>query len=211
MLVVYPEITTKKMTNFWEDAFKAKQEMWGFEPARSAVLTADLFVQNNIKSVLIPGIGYGRNAQIFRAKGMSVTGIEISQTAIDLAHKNVGTDLQIYRGSVTEMPFDNQVYQGIFCYGLIYLLDQAERTKLIQDCYNQLMQNGLMVFTVITKNASTYGQGTPIGKDRFEQFGGAKLFFYDRETIAEAFGDYGLFEVAEVEENYPFYVIVCRK
>ena len=27
------------MTEFWEEAFKDKQEMWGLEPAKSTVLT----------------------------------------------------------------------------------------------------------------------------------------------------------------------------
>lgn len=199
------------MTEFWEEAFKDKQEMWGFEPAKSTVLTKDFFVEQKIKNVLIPGIGYGRNAQIFMDNGMTVTGIEISQTAIDLARKHFGNDLTIYHGTVSEMPFDDNLYDGIFCYGLIYLLDNKERKKLIQDCFNQLTENGFMIFTTITKNAQTYGQGTLISKDRFEMFGGVKIFFYDKETIDEEFGDAGLFEVTEVTENYPFYLIKCRK
>ncbi|MGE5943694.1 MAG: hypothetical protein ACM31G_05070 [Flavobacteriales bacterium] len=51
------------MTEFWEEAFKEKKEMWGLEPAKSAILTKDFFVAHQIKNVLIPGIGYGRNAQ----------------------------------------------------------------------------------------------------------------------------------------------------
>lgn len=145
------------MTEFWEQAFKDNQEMWGLEPAKSTILTKDFFVKHKVKSVLIPGIGYGRNAQIFIDNGISVTGIEISQTAIDMARKHFGGQLKIYHGSVTEMPFDNKVFDGVFCYGLIYLLDKDERVKLIQDCFDQLSENGFMVFTAITKNAKTYG------------------------------------------------------
>lgn len=65
------------MAEFWEDNFIEKQEMWGLEPSKSAVLTKDYFVENSVKNVLIPGIGYGRNAQIFRQNGIVVTGIEI--------------------------------------------------------------------------------------------------------------------------------------
>lgn len=199
------------MTEFWEDAFMDKQEMWGLNPAKSAVITNDFFVEQQVKSVLVPGIGYGRNAQIFRDNGMSVTGIEISETAIDLAQKHFGNEMKIYHGSVTEMPFDDRQYEGIFCYGLIYLLDRDERAKLIQDCFNQLTENGYMVFTVITKQAVTYGQGTNIGKDRFEMFGGVRIFFYDHCTIAAEFGQFGLFEIKEVTENYPFYLIKCKR
>lgn len=199
------------MTEFWEAAFRDKKEMWGLEPAKSTVLTNDFFISNNVKNVLIPGIGYGRNAQAFRDNGMTVTGIEISETAIEIAKKHFGNDLTIYCGSVTEMPFDNREYDGIYCYALIHLLDKNERAKLIQDCYNQLAEGGFMVFTTITKEAQTYGQGTSIGKDRFEMFGGVKMFFYDREAIEEEFGKTGLFEISEVYESYPFYLIKCKK
>jgi len=58
-----------------------------------------------------------------------------------------------------------------------------ERNKLIQDCFNQLKENGVMVFTTITKAAQTYGQGTLIDKDRFEMFGGMKIFFYEKKLL----------------------------
>ncbi|MCK0162097.1 class I SAM-dependent methyltransferase [Allomuricauda sp. F6463D] len=199
------------MAEFWEEAFKDKKEMWGSSPAKSTILTNDFFVEKNIQNILIPGIGYGRNAKIFRDNGISVTGIEISQTAIDLAHEHFGNDVIIHHGSVTEMPFDNKLFDGIFCYGLIYLLDQEERKKLIQDCFNQLSENGHMVFTAITKDAQTFGQGTQISTDRYEMFGGVKIFFYDKETIEKEFGRFGLFEITEVIEDYPFYLIKCTK
>jgi cyclopropane fatty-acyl-phospholipid synthase-like methyltransferase len=199
------------MTEFWEQAFKDKQEMWGLEPAQSTILTKDFFVEHKVKNVLIPGIGYGRNAQIFMENGMTVTGIEISQTAIDLAKKHFGNELKIHHGSVTDMPFDDKLYDAIFCYGLIYLLGKDERAKFIQDCFNQLTKDGVMVFTAITKDAQIYGQGTQLSKDRFEMFGGVKIFFYDEQSIAEEFGNTGLFEITKVTENYPFYLIKCEK
>lgn len=91
--------------------------------------------------------------------------------------------MNIYNGSVTEMPFDNKLFDGIFCYGLIYLLDKAERNKLIHACFNQLTDNGYMIFTAVTKGAPTYGQGTLISKDRFEMFGGVKIFCSCRLTL----------------------------
>ncbi|OON68883.1 class I SAM-dependent methyltransferase [Hymenobacter sp. CRA2] len=196
---------------FWESAFSVKQEMWGFVPAKSAVLTKDFFVQQAVQQVLIPGIGYGRNAQIFQDAGMTVTGIEISQTAIDLARKHYGAGMTIYHGSVTDMPFDTRRYDGIFCYALIHLLDSAERAKLIQDCYHQLAENGHMVFTVISKEAATYGQGKFLSKDRYDLFGGVNMFFYDRESIRAEFGEAGLIDIAEVDENYPFFLVKCQK
>lgn len=196
---------------FWESAFTEKQEMWGFEPSKSAVLTKDLFVERSVKNILVPGIGYGRNAQIFIDNRIAVTGIDISKTAIEMAAKHYSTAMIIHHGSVTDMPFDDNKYDGIFCYALIHLLDSIERMKLIRDCYNQLSENGYMVFTVISKEAQTYGQGKFISKDRYEMFGGVKMFFYDKETIHAEFDKAGLFEITEIIENYPCYLIKCRK
>ena len=196
---------------FWETNFSDKKEMWGLEPAHSAVLTKDFFLKQAVKNVLIPGIGYGRNAQLFKDNGMEVTGIEISKTAIELARKHYGAEINIYHGSVTNMPFDNRKYDGIFCYALIHLLDATERQKLINDCFNQLTDYGFMVFTAISKDAHTYGQGKLISKDRYEIFDGVNMFFYDRDSIQAEFGSAGLIEITEIEENYPFFLITCKK
>jgi hypothetical protein len=56
------------MTEFWEAAFHRMQLLWGLEPTHSALLAADRFANAEAKSVLIPGIRYGRNAKPFRSR-----------------------------------------------------------------------------------------------------------------------------------------------
>jgi len=139
------------MTEFWESSFIEKQTMWGFEPSDSVIFTKDFFLEKKIKDILIPGIGYGRNAKVFIENGINVTGIEISKTAIELARKSGLDDISIYHGSVTDMPFESKLYDGIFCYALIHLLNNHERKKFIKDCYNQLKPNGYMIFTTFQR------------------------------------------------------------
>tara|TARA_R110002051_G_scaffold267030_1_gene327014 strand:- start:22602 stop:23204 length:603 start_codon:yes stop_codon:yes gene_type:complete len=199
------------MTEFWETTYNNKHEMWGMTPAKSAEQTKNFFVEKTIKNILIPGIGYGRNAKPFIENGITVTGIEISKTAIELARKYYRTELKIFQGSVTKMPFDEKKYDGIFCYGLIHLLDSEERKKLIKNCYYQLTENGFMVFTAINKNAIQFGQGKLISKDCYEIHKGAKIFYYDLEAVKDEFEKYGLFEITKVDENQPMFLIKCKK
>ncbi|PEX78986.1 class I SAM-dependent methyltransferase [Bacillus cereus] len=204
---------------FWESSFIEKQTMWGFEPSESAIMAKDFFLEENVKNTLVPGIGYGRNAKVFIDSGMHVTGIEISKTAIDLAKEN-GLDINIFNGSVTDMPFDNKRYDGIFCYALLHLLNQEEREKFITDCYSQLKPGGYMVFTTVSKKAPMFGKGKQLDKDYFEIMEGVKMFFYDHESIKQEFDQYGLIEVSEIDEpnknvkNKPsihFLVVKCKK
>ncbi|PJN86601.1 class I SAM-dependent methyltransferase [Bacillus sp. mrc49] len=207
------------MTEFWESSFIENQEMWGYQPSDSAIFTKDFFLEKKVKNILIPGIGYGRNAKVFIDNGMDVTGIEISKTAIELA-KQSGLTIRYIHGSVTDMPFDNKLYDGIFCYALIHLLNEREREKFILDCYNQLKPNGYMIFITISKEAPMFGKGEQIGKDYFEIFDGLKMFFYDSDSIKQEFGTYGLMEISEIVEPhknmenkppFPFIMVKCQK
>ncbi|MHB8075557.1 class I SAM-dependent methyltransferase [Desulfosporosinus fructosivorans] len=207
------------MTEFWEASFIEKQTMWGFDPSDSAILTKDFFLEKKVKDILIPGLGYGRNAKIFIDNGITVTGIEISKTAIDLARQN-GLDIRIYHGSVTDMPFDNKLYDGIFCYALIHLLNNRERKEFIKACYNQLKPNGYMIFTTVSKKAPMFAKGRQLSKDRFETMKGVKIFFYDSDSVKREFQGYGLVEFSEIDEphrtmdNKPpvhFIIIKCKK
>jgi len=199
------------MASIWESMFKDKKELWGFEPSPSTVLIKDFFIEKGIKNILIPGIGYGRNAQIFIENDIKVTGIEISKTAIELASNHFGSELFIHHGSATNMPFDKVQYDGIFCYALIHLLEPSEREKLIQDCYNQLAPNGYMVFVVVSKAAPMYGAGNFISKDQYEVQKGLRLYFYDKTAIVSEFGKAGLIEITEINEGLPFYIVKCQK
>ena len=188
------------MTEFWENKFREVKTMWGMDPSDSAILTNDFFQEQQIRNILIPGVGYGRNAHIFLQSGIKVTGIEISEYAINMAKTEYNLDFPIYHGSVTDMPYDNKLYDGIFCYALIHLLNKPERKRFIQNCYNQLKFNGYMIFTVVSKNASMFGNGRLLSKNRYEIMKGLRVFFYDSESVIHEFKDYGLIDFKEIDE-----------
>jgi 2-polyprenyl-3-methyl-5-hydroxy-6-metoxy-1,4-benzoquinol methylase len=136
-----------------------------------------------------------------------------------LARQN-GLNINIFHGSVTDMPFEQKLYDGIFCYALIHLLNKSEREKLIKDCYHQLKPDGYMIFTTISKEAPMFGKGKQLGKDYFETKDGVKMFFYDSESVNHDFGKYGLIEISEIVEPhknmkhkppFKFLMVKCQK
>jgi SAM-dependent methyltransferase len=187
------------MKEFWETKFKEEGAMWEFEPSDSAFFALQLFTANKIKNILIPGVGYGRNAKLFFDNGFKITGIEISESAIKLA-KNHGLNFKIHHGSVTSMPFDNLKFDGIFCYALIHLLNKTERRNFLHSCYNQLKLDGLMIFTIASNQMSMFGNGKYLSKDRYEILNGLKVFFYDSESVIREFSGFGLIEYKVIEE-----------
>lgn len=204
------------MAEFWDDAFIRSELMWGLEPTASALFARDYFAQRDVHDVLIPGVGYGRNARPFLERGMRVTGIEISATAIAFARTKLGLDIPIHHGSVLDMPFDERQYDAVFCFGLIYLLDAAGRAQLLRACARQLAAGGSMIFTVISKEFEMYGKGQKLGEDWYEIHPGVKMFFYDEDSIRREFEPVGRVEISKIDEPtghgsaLPFLNVVCQ-
>jgi SAM-dependent methyltransferase len=207
------------MFDYWESRFKNEGAMWQFEPSDSAINTLELFKNEQINDILIPGFGYGRNAKLFVDNGFKVSGIEISASAIEIARAN-GINCKIHHGSVTSMPFDNKIYDGIFCYALIHLLNKRERRKFLISCYKQLINNSLMVFVVASKENSLFGCGKYLGRNRYEISRGLKVYFYDSDSIINEFSDFGIVESSDIEEPVKFIegeepvklkFVICRK
>jgi hypothetical protein len=207
------------MDEYWESRFRNEGAMWKFEPAESALTALRSFKEEGINKILIPGFGYGRNAGVFIENGFEVTGIEISESAIAIAREN-GLNCTIHHGSVTAMPFDNEVFEGIYCYALLHLLNSNERRLFLKSCYNQLGVNGLMIFVTTSKENQLYGKGRLVGNDRYQISNGLKVFFYDRESVEQEFSGFGLTETRIIEEPIKFMdgekplkliSVICRK
>ena len=188
------------MDEYWESKYRELETTWGYQPTESAVQACDFFKNNGIQNILIPGVGYGRNAKVFLDSGINVTGIEISESAIRLAKENIKPDFLIHHGSVNQMPFDNQLFDGIYCFALIHLLNRSERKKFIQNCFSQLKLDGYMIFVVVSKKHDMYGSGRQLSADRFEIMKGLKVYFYDLDSAAREFMDFGLIDVHEFDE-----------
>ncbi|WP_066759309.1 class I SAM-dependent methyltransferase [Crocinitomix algicola] len=197
--------------NFWERHFREKKKMWGLTPANSALIISELFNNENFTNILIPGFGYGRNALPFLTYGAKVTGIEISESALNLRSEEWNENLKIHLGSVSEMPFDKQVFDGIYCHGLIHLLDQVECKKFINACYNQLKMGGIMTFTGISKHDLSYGKGEQISEDRFETHPGVYIQFFDLKKLKSLFSGYGIVSIEPINEGQEMFLIKCLK
>lgn len=204
------------MAEFWESAFKSNERMWGEAPTDNARSVLKILQEQNIKSVLIPGFGYGRNAKVFYEDGFQVTGIEISKTAIKRARKHFGSDVTIFHGSVTDMPFDKTQYESIYCYSLLHLLNKPDRKKILDACYSQLQPNGLMIFVALSINDKRFGLGEEVEKNTFYSPHGLTLYFYDEAAIEEEFANYNIIEAKEINEpeedpNERHWMVICKK
>jgi SAM-dependent methyltransferase len=99
------------------------------------------------------GCGIGTDLARFARGGARVTGIDLSQTAIDLARKNFALnnlsaeELRVANGE--ELPYPNEAFDVVYGHGVIQYT--ADPGRLIRECHRVLTPGGAAIFMVYNR------------------------------------------------------------
>lgn len=187
------------MNTFWEERFLEEGRIWGDTPSRTVEYATVLFKNAGVTELLVPGSGYGRNAEEFARAGFIVTGIEISATAVTLAQQN-SKGIRYHLGSVLDMPFDDSMYDGIYCFNVLHLFRNNNREVFLQRCEEQLKDDGVMFFVVFSDRETSFGKGRMVEEHTFESKPGREVHYYSREDLVSEFRDLEVLETGMIEE-----------
>jgi SAM-dependent methyltransferase len=187
------------MSTFWEERFRDEGKIWGDTPSRTAIYAIELFKKAGVRDVLIPGSGYGRNAEAFAKAGFLVTGIEISTTAVALARQN-SPGIKYFHESVSDMPFDGSMYDSIYCFNVLHLFRKADRAEFLQKCRNQLNDGGVMFFVVFSDKEPGFGRGRMVEDNTFESKPGREVHYYSDEDLVSEFQSLEILETGMIED-----------
>ena len=189
-----------EMQDYWDSRFLREGYIWSEKPSESAKYANRLFNKYDIIDLLILGIGYGRNSLPFLESGYNVSGIEISEAAIELLKKtDLSNKINIFNGSIIDMPFEDIKYDAIFSFNVFHLFNRKDRQTVIDKCKSQLKPNGLIFFTVISELESGYGDGIKIEENTFEKKGKPVHFFTD-EDLKKYFSKFEIIESDLIDE-----------
>ena len=188
------------MQDYWDWRFLREGYIWSEKPSKSAKYANRLFNKYDITDLLILGIGYGRNSLPFLESGYSVSGIEISEVAIDLLKNSELSDkIRVFKGSLIDMPFEDVKYDAIFSFNVLHLFNRKDRQTIMDKCKDQLNPNGLIFFTVMSELEPGYGEGIKIEENTFEKTGKPVHYFTD-EDLKQHFNKFKIIESDLIDE-----------
>ncbi len=187
------------MNNYWDERFHKEGKIWGDAPSKTAVHAKELFLKNGIKTILVPGSGYGRHTELFASAGFEVSGIEISEEALKIA-KESNPKIKYYSGSVLDMPFSNDIYDAIYCFNVVHLFRKNERELFLQKCLDQIKEKGFLFFVVFSDKETSFGKGTEVEKNTFESKLGRPVHYFTEEDLKEHFKNHNIIETGLVED-----------
>jgi len=113
-----------------------------------------LYNELNQKTILEAGCGAGRFTEILLEKDSLVTAVDLSVAVLaNYSNNGQNVNLRIIRASITDLPFDEEQFDIVFCPGVVQ--HTPNPTKSIFELYRQVKPGGWLVFDQYRFNMSS--------------------------------------------------------
>lgn len=189
---------SNELKEYWNTRYQDEEFIWGDKPSSTAQYATDLFLKNHVKTVLVPGAGYGRNTKRL-SDTFEVDAIELSPKAVLLARK-LDTKTNFIEGSFFDLLPHDKKYNALYCYDFLHLFTHSDRLRIIELGLNQLDQDGVYYFTCFSNEDAAFGIGEEIENNTFEYKKGKIAHFFDKNDLEGHFKDTEILETGTINE-----------
>ena len=194
----------KQVQELWQNLHKQNR----FRPKYPQELVVQFVFRNFNKNekikILDLGCGSGRHVFFMTQEHIDAYGIDISLDGINHADKWLkenGLSATLRVSSVDSIPFENEFFDGIICYGVLYYLKMKEISKAIEEMRRVLKNGGKGLLVVRTTSDYRYGRGEELEKNTFlineedETKGafnenGMVMHFFEKKELLQLFNSF---------------------
>lgn len=209
--------------DIWENEYKNPKLVTGYNKPQSFFLKFLKFLKKELKlnlselTVLDLGSGTGRNANYLAEKKAQVFGVEISQTAIDLAKKRSkdGLSAKYLKQSIGDKyPFEDNFFDLIIDVTSSNSLSEEEREIYISEVNRVLKKDGIFFVRALCKdgdkNAKFLLKNNPSKeKDTYVMPGtGITERVFSKEDLIETYSKY--FKILNLEKTESYSTVGDR-
>jgi SAM-dependent methyltransferase len=187
------------MKSYWDQRYDEEGEIWGNMPSITVSRADMVFSEHGCSRIIVPGCGYGRNTNYFQRKGYSVTGVDISESAIFLARK-VNPQVSYITSSVFDADFPSNSFDGIYAFNFLHFLLHEERKNFLRQYLGYVRPTGVAFFTVFSEEEKGFGAGTEVEPHTFESKLGRPAHYFTREDLLNHFSLYSILDEGLIEE-----------
>ncbi|MCP4399471.1 MAG: class I SAM-dependent methyltransferase [bacterium] len=185
--------------DYWNTRFHDEGMIWAFQPCQSARVAREKFRAYAIRSLLIPGAGYGRNAKYFVDAGYTVTGIEIAERAIEIAREQQ-IPMRYIHGSLLDISIQLDRYDAIFCFNTLHLFLEADRRRIVDIWYRSLHQHGYGFVVALSDREARCGHGKELEPLTYESRAGKSVHYFTDSDLRTHFSRFHILETGSVNE-----------
>lgn len=133
---------------------------------------------------------------MFQSLGYETYGIEIDEDQLNRAdeyQKENDVDLNIQKGDMRELPFEDGSISYAFSYNAIFHMKKEDIRKSLMEIKRVLPSGGLCFFNVLSKEDCGFGEGEALGDGEFyQEEGGSQVIhsYFDYDELDEFLCDF---------------------
>ncbi|WP_406660438.1 class I SAM-dependent methyltransferase [Methanolobus sp. ZRKC3] len=189
------EHSEKNKSHFlaWDEEYR--HVTWG--GPRSISMVEEFMSSSSSSRLLDAGCGNGRYSLPLSRK-YDVVGIDVSANAISKAQtyiKKSGHDALLLVSTITDLPFSENSFDAVICYGVLQHLLEHERKQTVDEFRRVLKPGALLFFEAFGVEDMRYG-GEELEKDTFVRKGGIIYHYFSEKELRSLFSE---FETVKLE------------
>jgi ubiquinone/menaquinone biosynthesis C-methylase UbiE len=160
------------------------------------------------KRILDAGCGSGFDCNMFQQMGLEPTGIDLSESFINIA-KQKFPDLNFIQGNLLSLPFQNEEFDGVWAYSSLLHLETINDVKKALGEFNRILKPSGMLFVRVKKQEGK--EKTTVAED------GRFFRFFTQDGLRELITKSGFKVIASEEqpssrvENEKRIMVLARK
>ncbi len=158
------------------------------------------------------GCGLGRHSILFASNGFTVYSFDISEEAIKRTKEcaeNEGLTLNYQVGDMVELPYENEMFDAIYCRNVISHTDTEGIKKIIKEIYRVLKHDGECYLTLGSKDSTDYknpnwpmvDENTKLRMEEGPEYQ-VPHFYADYKLSKELFKD---FEIIDIHQKISYF------
>ncbi len=196
-----------KQSQYWEDNFSSKPEMFGLTQSLSAEKSLKLFKEKKIDKIVEIGAGLGRDSIFFAKNSINTIALDYSLSGIKVINQKIkknnlsnfiSTKLFDVR---KKLPFEDNSIEACYSHMLYCMaMTTKDLKKLNNEIHRILKPGGINIYTVRHTNDGDFKNGIHIGEDLYEN-DGFIVHYFSEEKVSSLLNGFKNITLEKFEEG----------
>lgn len=159
---------------------------------------------NNYQTLLDVGCGNGKDSLYFAQRGIHVTSVDFSGTAIEQLKQKIAEkellNINAIKKDIVYLDIDDNSFDVIYAHLSLQYFDDEITAKIFDRLHRILRPGGMIFIRCKSTDDHLYGQGEKIGNDTFLK--GHIRHFFSKEYMIEKLSQFCLIRIRRTSSIY---------
>ena len=154
--------------------------------------------------ILEVGCGNGKTVLALSKKGFRVTGVDFSQSAIDMCRETIPSSGDFVCASVTNLPFEDSSFDGVVAFHVLEHLTADEMKEAVGELSRILVPGSHILLKCFAKGDMRSEKGETIDDSSVIRGNGILYHYFDEDELVSYFSSFECAAIITKEERTRF-------